>query len=178
MGIILGFIAGAVTALACGIVWGQIALHFNAEIGWAAVGVGAAVGFAIRAVSRGAELPQQLLGVVCAIGGIFLGKLYAFKYFVESLYNDELGAGVTLSILSPELYEAFFGYYAEIGIEGLGFDLLWIVLAVVAAWRIAGAVSGDDFDMDLPDPEAVPPTAANSAVPAPAPVPQNVPPKI
>ncbi|MGF1448467.1 MAG: hypothetical protein ACFB20_03525 [Opitutales bacterium] len=165
MGLIIGFIAGAFTALACGIIWGQIVKHFSVEIGFAAIGVGAAAGLAVRMASRAAGFPQQVIGVICAVLGIFLGKVYAFKYSAEAYFDEILGETVTLSIFSVELYEMFIEFYAEAEAQEYIYDLLWIALAIMAAWRIAGFGGDTDGAMVMPEPaptnEPTPPADPN-----------------
>lgn len=122
----LALLAGLVAAIAGGIAWGLVVRWTDYEVGIAAWGVGALVGFAVATAAgrrRGEDL--QLAAVVFALLGVLLGKYLAFAFVVR----EELGGAIGL--LSRDMLSLFRDSLREV--FGL-FDLLWAGLAVVTAW--------------------------------------------
>jgi hypothetical protein len=124
-------LAGVVAAIVGGVAWGLIVRWSDYEIGFAAWGIGFIVG---TAVVFGAQhhrgLPLQLIAVVLALAGIVLGKYLAFVWIGQ----DELGkAGLSLPVFSTDTMRLFWDLKSDIW---GGWDLLWVGLAVVSAFRI------------------------------------------
>jgi signal peptidase I len=122
----LALLAGLAAAIAGGIAWGLVVKWTDYEVGIAAWGVGALVGFAVAAAAgrrRGEDL--QIAAVVFALLGILLGKYLAFAFVVREEFGGAIGvlSGDMVSLFRDSLREVF----------GL-FDLLWAGLAVVTAW--------------------------------------------
>jgi hypothetical protein len=143
-------VGGLVGALLGGLIWGFIVGATGAEIGIAAIGVGALAGFGVVLLNRHRRgVPLQVIAAVCAIVGVGFGKYFAFVQVV----NDELGAG-TASLFSGRTFQAFTDLFGEIF---SGFDVLWIVFAVYTAWRIP---QGQGFGRWAPGRAQPPPPAA------------------
>ena len=123
--------AGLVTAIATGIVWGLIVKTTEYEIGFAAWGVGFVVGTAVVLASGRKGVPIQVVAVVSALLGILLGKYLAFAWVLQDIASEE---GVSLPIFSADTVDIFL---SELGVVFSLWDLLWVGLAVVTAWRIA-----------------------------------------
>ncbi len=129
-------ISGDAAALVSGLVWGAIGIVTKYEIGYLAIGVGAAVGYAILFSTKGKKgLPLQAIGIASSILGILIGKYVMFYGLVREYALKEFGreAAASVAIWKPGTAAAFF--------EALprmlsGFDALWVVLAVVTVWRI------------------------------------------
>jgi hypothetical protein len=93
-------------------------------------------------------LPLQLVAVVSAALGIFIGKYFTFYSALKAYAAEEFGAEVVaqMSMLSPGVIQIF---AESLGAMVSGFDALWVVLAVVTAWgipktkKLQEAVAGD-----------------------------------
>ena len=108
-------VAGAATALLCAVVWGIISILTGYQIGWIAVGVGFAVGVAVRVVGNGdnpifgivagtLSLLAVVLGNVICIAGVLANlsgsddmpeKISVFSAFFRLLMNP----GLTMELL-------------------------------------------------------------------------------
>ncbi len=123
--------AGLVAAVAGGVVWGLIGRWTNYEVAIAAWGIGFIVGTAVVYGSHGRRgLPLQLLAVVLALAGILIGKYLSFVWVNQS---DLDRLGISLPVFSRSTWDLFMD--AKSNVLG-GWDLLWIGLAVVTAFRI------------------------------------------
>ena len=122
----LPLLAGLVAAVAGGIAWGLVVKLTDYEIGIAAWGVGALVGYAVLLAAGGRKSADlQVAAVVCALAGILLGKYLAFAFVVQE------GFGGRIAILSGDMLSLFRDALGDV--FGL-FDLIWIGLAVATAW--------------------------------------------
>jgi signal peptidase I len=121
----LAVLAGLAAAIAGGLGWGLIVKWTDYEVGIAAWGVGALVGYAVLAAAGGRKSGDlQLVAVVFALLGVLLGKYLGFAFVVqESLPAVGLFSGDMISFFRDALRDVF----------GL-FDLLWVGLAVATAW--------------------------------------------
>ncbi len=143
-------LAGAVAAMVGGVVWGLIVRWSDYEIGFAAWGIGFIVGTAVVLGAQNERgMPLQLIAVVLALAGIVLGKYLAFVWIGQ----DELGkAGLSLPVFSTDTMRLFWDLKGDIW---SGWDLLWVGLAVVTAFRIP-----------QPEPEPEPGEAPSGSRPA------------
>ena len=80
-GLILGSIAGLIGAA----IWGAIAYYGHMEIGWIAWGIGAAVGVAVSAGSKGGGLVPSVIAILITIASICGGKLLAVQMAMSEL---------------------------------------------------------------------------------------------
>jgi len=128
---------GLIGALVGAAVWAAITIGTDYEIGYVAVLVGFLAGAAVKIGGRGRHGPVlQVAAVICAVAGVAIAKYSIFAHefveFVEEEYQQ------TISYLDPQIPEAMVEYSADL--FGM-FDLLWIVLAVTAAWRVPATPS-------------------------------------
>jgi hypothetical protein len=123
--------AGLVAAIAGGAAWGLIGRWTNYEVGIAAWGIGFIVGTAVVFGSRGRRgLPLQLFAVVLALAGILIGKYLSFVWVNQS---DLEQLGISLPVFSRSTWDLFWDSKSDVW---SAWDLLWIGLAVVTAFRI------------------------------------------
>ena len=156
----LPLLAGLAAAVAGGLAWGFVVEWTGYEIGIAAWGVGALVGYAVLTAAAGRKAVElQVAAVVLALLGVLLGKYLAFAFV------NDLGAlsGDTFSIFRDNLRQLF----------GL-FDLVWIGLAVATAWLTLRPEEAEDAAVsqpasEPPQPVALPPLAGPHAPPPYAP---------
>ena len=106
-------VAALAAAIAGGVVWGLIVKWTAYEIGFVAAGIGILAGLAAVAASRGVRgLPLQVIAIVAALVGVLVGKYLGYLWFGEE-------NGYT--------FREMWSWW----------DVLWIGLAVVMAYRIA-----------------------------------------
>ena len=79
-----GAVAGVLAMAAGAAVWTGVAVATEYQIGWMAVGMGCAVGFAVRLGGRGLENSFGILGASLALMGCVLGNLLTGCYFLSS----------------------------------------------------------------------------------------------
>jgi hypothetical protein len=101
-------IAGGVAALIGGGVWAGLAVGIGVELGYVAWGIGLLCGFAVSKLGRGHGTIFQVLAVVCSLVGIAIGK-------------------IAFMMNGNDIADAF-------GIV----DIVFVLLAVASAWRMAG----------------------------------------
>ena len=136
--ILVAFGAGLVAAIVGGVIWGLIVLLTDYEIGFMAIGIGMLSGYAVLFFTQKKGLPLQLIAVISSLAGIVVGKYFTFYSIVKDILIDEYGpAAEGISILSGEMMRLFSMSILEIASP---YDILWIILAVVAAWRIPRAI--------------------------------------
>ncbi|OGP52837.1 MAG: hypothetical protein A2Y65_07955 [Deltaproteobacteria bacterium RBG_13_52_11] len=129
-------LGGVLAAVVGGVIWGLIVIVTNYEIGFMALGIGGLCGFAVLLFSKGKRgLPLQVIAVFSSILGIFVGKYFFFFHYLKETLAKEYGVAVAsnLSIFSQEVIQ-FFLDHIELTLSG--FDILWVILAVITAWRI------------------------------------------
>ena len=133
--IVIAVAGGGVAAIIGGIIWGLIVIATDYEIGYMATGIGLLTGFAVVFFSGKKGLVLQIIAVVSALVGIVIGKYITFYAILKDYVATEYGAAAAqeVSILSAELIDFFF---ESIGALASPYDILWIILAIVAAWRI------------------------------------------
>ncbi|MCR4317893.1 MAG: hypothetical protein NUW37_16240 [Planctomycetes bacterium] len=136
-----GAAGGIVAALVGAGVWAGIMVAFNYEIGYLAIVVGLLVGAGVKVgamKARGAYF--QIVSCLCAVFSLVLAKYIWFVYIVNEfgagLSLDDPDYGVEFSYFSFETVTAFLATTSE---WLSGFDALWIVLAVLGAYKIAAA---------------------------------------
>lgn len=135
-GSIVGALAGGlVAAVGGGIAWGLIVKATGYEIGYMATGIGLLTGFAVVFFSGKKGQVLQLIAVLSALIGIGMGKYTAFYYVLNEFVTIEYGeaAAGLVNIFSSEVFTLFFQSLTEMASF---YDVLWILLAIVAAWRI------------------------------------------
>ncbi len=138
----MALLGGVISALVAGAIWGGIIIATGWELGLIAWFVGGAVGYGILIFSKGESGPaRQYIAVLCSVFGILIGKYFAFYVVFKEWVAQELGpeTAANMSVFSLDLFGQFMGNLGEV----LGpYDLLWIGLACVSAWKITSA-AGD-----------------------------------
>jgi hypothetical protein len=137
--IITALLAAGVASVVGGILWGLIVRLTNYEIGYMAIGIGLLSGLAIVWFSDRRGTLLQIIAVVSALVGIGIGKYLSFFTVLKDFLTLEYGEAAVqgLSVFSTDAMQVFFFAAGDLFSP---YDLLWVVLAVVAAWRIPRGV--------------------------------------
>lgn len=137
--VLAGLIGGVLAAVIGGVVWGFIATRTGYEIGYVAWGVGMLSGLAVVIFARGRKgLVMQAVAVLSGLMGITVGKYYAFVHYLRQALVEQYGANAgEVSMFSARVVQFFVEKFT---VMLSGFDALWVVLAVVTAWRIPKAL--------------------------------------
>ena len=141
--LMMGIVGGLVAALVGGFIWAMIAIVTDYEVGIVAIGIGVLTGFAVVIVSGGGTgILFQLVAVVSSVLGVLFGKYYIFVHYVKEFMEGEYGAEAadSISLFAADTIDLF---VENAGDLFGGYDILWVILAVVAAWKIP-AVGGDE----------------------------------
>jgi hypothetical protein len=134
----LGFLAAAVVALLGGLLWAGVVIVSHYDIGFLAVLVGIAVGFAVHRVAHGpVGVFERLLAGVFAAGGIFIGRYVIFIHGLnDALHHDPRTAGDSAGYFDTQWMSFFVNHFGTVLRENLYW--LWFLLAAGAAFRTAG----------------------------------------
>jgi hypothetical protein len=131
-------LAGAVAAVAGGVVWGLIVRFSDYELGIIAWGVGLLAGGAVALAARGARGPAlQGIAVASALAGILLGKYLSFAWTIQRIAEEE---GAEMGVFSGEMVSLF---RENLGVVFSAFDVLWVGFAVYTAWRMLRPAAGE-----------------------------------
>ena len=118
-------IAGTVAAVLGGIGWGLVVKWTGTEAGIFALGVGLLIAFAVYSGTGGRRGPElQAVAVGTALLGILIGKYLSFAFVAQEVFPE-------VGLLSGDMLKLFRDALRDI--FGL-YDLLWVGLAVAAAW--------------------------------------------
>jgi hypothetical protein len=127
----LGILGGVVTMIVCAVLWALITVSTDFQIGFMALGVGFAVGFAVRAMGKGIDKSFGYIGAVLSLGGCLLGNILTIAIVLSRQGDASLArviAGLALSPLAlVELLKATFQ----------PMDLLFYALAVYEGYKFA-----------------------------------------
>lgn len=129
-------LGGGAASVISGAAWGFIVIATGYVIGFMAWGIGALCGYAVVLLSQGKKgLPLQIIAVASSILGIVIGKYVTFYHFLKEAITKQHGAEVAsnLSYLSGDVVQFFM---ERITVVLGGFDVLWVILAIVSAWSI------------------------------------------
>ncbi len=134
-------VVGALLGAALGaVIWIVVAYVIGYEVGLIAIGVGALAGLGAVALSGGRRgLLIQLIAVIAGFLGVLAGKYlatYALLYISgESLTGDGLSRTLRLfPPFDPVILQTIYDLLSE---DDDILDLVFIIIAVIAAWRIA-----------------------------------------
>ena len=134
--ILPSLIGGALAAVLGGGLWALIAIGTGYVIGFMAWGMGWLSGFAVLLFSRGKRgIPLQIISVISSVLGIAIGKYFIFFHYLKDEVTKQYGNEIASSI-SILMEEVIYDFIEGIGSMVSGFDILWVVLAVITAWRI------------------------------------------
>lgn len=133
--LLVAMLAAGVASIVGGLWWGLIVKLTEYEIGFMATGIGLLSGFAVVLFSNRRGLVLQFIAVVSALVGIGIGKYLSFFAVLKDFLILEYGEAAVqgLSTFSSEVMRIFL---TTAGSMFSPYDVLWIVLAVIAAWRI------------------------------------------
>lgn len=127
--LIMAFLAGSVAAVVGAIVWAGATIATGHQIGWMAIGIGFAVGIAMRVVGKGLDQIYGVVGAVLSLVGCALGNLLSMTYFIadaQGIPYGDLLAELNLDV-AIELMTATF--------EPM--DVLFYAIAVYFGYRYA-----------------------------------------
>lgn len=134
--VLAGLIGGALAALIGGVAWGLIVARTDFEIGFMAWGLGLLAGFGVVLFARGKKgVALQTVAVVTSVAGIGLGKYVLFTEILRRVMLERVGAeaAARVTVLSAKVLGVFLQSLSQILTP---YDGLWVVLAVLTAWRI------------------------------------------
>ena len=129
-------VGGVLAAIAGGAAWAALVIISGYEIGFAAIGIGFLSGFGVVLFSRGgAGTLFQVIAALTSVIGVVVGKYSYYWYYLKQAVVEEYGMDVAANVrlISLDVSQAFMMDASSfLG----GFDLLWVGLAVVTAWKI------------------------------------------
>ena len=130
------FIGGTVAAVIGGVIWSYITIATNYELGIVAWGIGGLGGFGVLMLSQGKRgVALQVVAAGASILGIAVGKYLMFYHAVKEAIAKEYGSDVA-AMLSP-ISEEVLSLFGEMGhLVMSGYDVIWIGLAAVTAWKM------------------------------------------
>ncbi len=129
-------VGGSIAAIAGGVLWGLLVIYTEHEYGMAALGLGLLTGAAVAVFSRGVKgVPLQVIAVCASLLGILIGKYFTFFHFLKQAIDSEspVNAAANINLFSMGLIQMF---VKNISAMISGYDILWVLLAVVTAWSI------------------------------------------
>lgn len=124
-----GITAGAIASLVGAILWAVITVFTGYQIGYAAIGVGALVGFAIRVVGKGIDPIFGYFGAGLAFLGVLLGNVFS----VLGIAADEFQIGYFALI--SELDMATLMEWMKLTFSPI--DVLFYGLAIYAGYQLS-----------------------------------------
>jgi hypothetical protein len=130
-----GIAAGLVAALSGVLIWALLTWLINFENVWMAVGVGIAIGYAVRAAGKGVDRVFGLVGAALALGAGLFGTLLATCLVAarqQGVSFFSLLSALTPSAAASLLKETF----------GL-LDLMFLVIAAYEGYRFSFADFSD-----------------------------------
>jgi len=134
--ILPALVGGVIAALVGGVLWGKIVIITGYEIGFMACGIGLLSGLAVVLFARGKRgVPLQVFAVLSSVLGIIMGKYFIHFHFLKEAVAQEHGtaAASNVSMFSEGVIQVFLeNAYSMVD----GFDILWLILAVITAWEI------------------------------------------
>lgn len=134
--IVLPIVGALIAAVLGGALWAVIAAQTEKEIGLIAIVIGAMAGYAVVLFSnKRIATIHKIIAVVFSLVGILLGKYFTVTYFAAEI-ND---TSVMDLVFTGEMISAFAETIQEYFSDPL--DALFILLAVVSAWRIPGRMA-------------------------------------
>lgn len=136
-----GVLGGVLGSLLGGFIWGGITVLTDYEIGYIAWAIGLICGFGVVWFSGGKKgLLLQFFAVLSSVFGILGGKYFIFYHVVKKAVIAEAGqiAAAEVELFSLKLFNYFLEHISTIL---SGYDVLWVVLAVLTAWKIPAAVN-------------------------------------
>jgi hypothetical protein len=129
--LILGLIGGAAAMMICAVIWGAITYFTNYKIGYVAIGLGLAVGFAVKYLGRGNSFLLGLAAALLSLVGCMLGNLF----FYCGILAREYGLGF-VDVLAKVIFDPTLTLsLLKAGFEFM--DLVFYALAIYFGFRMA-----------------------------------------
>lgn len=133
---------GLLVAFIGGFIWSLIIIATGYEIGYMAACLGAVAGVLVAKFNEGFKVSViRIVAIGSSILGIFIGKFTAFYYIFNQSFREALIAeGLTeaeASLFSPSLALIFKTFFQNLPELFGAFGLIWVILAIVAAWRLS-----------------------------------------
>ena len=123
--------AGGVGAVLGAAIWAAIVVATNFEVGYVAVLVGFLSGYGVKlGAGKGRGQGLQVAAAFMAVAGLVLAKYFIFAYMVSSSMSAK---GQAIAWYDPRLLQMFPKMIVALSTP---FDLLWILIAVSAAYRV------------------------------------------
>lgn len=129
-------VAGLVVAVVAAVAWAVVTVLTKHQIGWLAIGLGAAVGVVVRWLGRGFEVRFAVLGAALAFFGVFLGNFLT----IMGMLSNEMGIPL-FDILQKFPYEQMPTLMRE---TFQPMDLLFYGLATWCGWKFSRRELADD----------------------------------
>jgi hypothetical protein len=131
-----GIIGGLLGAALGACLWALIVVLTEYEIGYMALGVGFLSGYGVYFLTgkkRGIIL--QVIAGFSSIIGLLMAKYFLVFYFIKDMVRIEMGdiEAALIKLWSPEVFSIFKEGFVELF---TGYDILWLVLAILAACSI------------------------------------------
>jgi hypothetical protein len=134
--VVPALLGGGLAAAVGGSIWALIVIATGYEIGFVAWGIGILTGLGVVLCSNGQRgLPLQAIAVFTSVLGVVVGKYVTFFYFLRNAVERKFGvdAASHVGLFSEKAMDSF----SQNIVSMLSpFDLLWVVLAVMTAWKI------------------------------------------
>jgi len=108
--LVMGSLAGLATAIVCAILWAVITAATNYQIGWMAIGVGVAVGSAVRYFGKGIDTVFGISGGFLSFLGCLAGNFFTVLILVsnkEAIPILELLGQLNLKVLIDVMKATF-----------------------------------------------------------------------
>src|SRR5688572_29098237 len=129
--LLLGTLAGSVTALSGSILWAIITVVTNFQIGWMAIGVAFAVGWSIRRFGKGVNKIFGVAGAGLALLGCIGGNFFMLAALIAQNEAASIIDVLILMILNPDIVlELFAQTFSPI-------DLLFYAFAIYYGYRFS-----------------------------------------
>jgi hypothetical protein len=129
-------LGGVLAALVGGTAWAVAVVVSGYEIGFAAIGIGALSGYAVVLMSKGGRGTLfQVIAALSSVLGVAVGKYVYYFYYLKEAVTEQYGLEVAANVrlFSVGVLESFI---MDAGSFLGGFDILWVALAVITAWKI------------------------------------------
>lgn len=127
--------AGVGTALVCAILWGIVARVTGYSFGYAAWGLGAAVGAAVYVATpeeHQAHAHLPLIACLCAILGIVIGQYFSIMFILARELPDKITTADAFSL------NGLMFYCNNLSLLFRPMYLIFMIFAVISAYKIAG----------------------------------------
>lgn len=123
-------IAGLIASILCAIIWAAITVKTGVQIGYMAIGLGAAVGLSVRYAGKGIDPIYQFVGAGMALFGCLLGNFLSILGFASAEVGsswigvlDFVSIGDVLAAMVDNIHPIDFLFYGIAIYEGFRFSL-------------------------------------------------------